>query len=127
MDGWMDGYMDTWDGRGSVFCFFFISKNFLFFYTFVCSPYVGSVFYCMSLFGGRTVTFHCDLMDAVQTTFSGHSLSLVVSSLLALLGLDNVLCCVLFGMHCTRISNGIRYISLPFSHPFSLLDCRVLQ
>lgn len=21
---------------------------------------------------------------------------------------------------CTRISNGIRYISLPFSHPFSL-------
>lgn len=115
----MDGWMDIWIhgmGVGRSFVSFFISKNFFFFCTFVCSPYVGSVFYCMSLFGGRTVTFHCNLMDTVQTTFS--LCLLVVSSLLALLGLDNVLCYVLFGMHCTRISNGIRYISLPFSHPF---------
>lgn len=91
MDGWIYGYMG-WAWVGLLFLFSFLKISF-FFCTFVCSPYVGSVFYCMSLFGGRTVTFHCNLMDTVQTTFSGHSLSfLVVSSLLALLGLDNVLC-----------------------------------
>ena len=68
--------MDTWDGRGTVFCFFFTSKKFFFLYdTSVCFPYVGSVvFYCMSLFGGWTATFHCNLMNMVQTTSSGHPL-----------------------------------------------------
>jgi len=47
--------------------------------------YVGFVFYCMSLLGDWTMTFHCNLMDMVHTT-SGSSSFVAPPPPLMLLG-----------------------------------------
>jgi len=66
MDGWMCGrwiygYMG-WAWGGLLFHFYFLKISF--FCTFVRSPYVGSVFYCISLFGG--------LDGDISLQFNGH-------------------------------------------------------
>ncbi|KAG0125860.1 hypothetical protein HOY82DRAFT_570907 [Tuber indicum] len=70
MDGWMDGGARI-NGMGLGGCFV---SCFISLFLCLCSlsiqvlECVGFVFYCMSLLGDWTVTFHCNLMDMMVCT-----------------------------------------------------------